>query len=83
MEPLADPYNDRVVKTVPIPPSRPLSQKLMYPDASKEKILDHLGKPTVPNLQVVRKHLVDQGTIGRAELMKLIMDVTKVMGKFH
>lgn len=36
MEPLADPYNDRVVKSVPIPPSRPLSQKLMYPDASKE-----------------------------------------------
>ena len=35
MEPLADPYNDRVVKSVPIPPSRPLSQKLMYPDASK------------------------------------------------
>ena len=40
-----------------------------------------LGKPTVPNLAVVRKHLVDQGTIGRAELMKLILDVTKVMGK--
>ena len=40
-----------------------------------------LAKPTVPNLAVVRKHLVDQGTIGRAELMKLILDVTKVMGK--
>jgi hypothetical protein len=40
-----------------------------------------LGKPTVPNLAVVRKHLVDQGTIGRAELMKLILDVTKLMGK--
>jgi hypothetical protein len=54
----------------------------MYPDASKAMKHDEtLGKPTVPNLQVVRKHLVDQGIIGRAELMKLIMDVTKVMGK--
>ena len=59
MEPLADPYNDRVVKTVPIPPSRPLSQKLMYPDESKPSFNDPLGKPTIPNLQVVRKHLVD------------------------
>ena len=33
MEPLPDPYNDRVIKTVAIPPSRPLSTKLMYPDS--------------------------------------------------
>lgn len=47
----------------------------------RKRTLITLGKPTVPNLAVVRKHLVDQGTIGRAELMKLILDVTKVMGK--
>ncbi len=34
MEPLADPYKDRKITTVPIPPSRPLSAKIMYPDSS-------------------------------------------------
>lgn len=67
MEPLPDPYNDRVMKAVAIPPSRPLSAKLMYPDSSK---------PDVPDFQAIRKHLVAQGTIGRAELVKLIKDVT-------
>jgi serine/threonine-protein phosphatase 2B catalytic subunit len=84
MEPLSDPMNDRVVKSVPIPPHRPLTAKLMYPDSSKEA-LDHiypLGKPDVPNVATIRKHIVDQGTIGRAELIKLIRDVTALLSKY-
>ena len=38
MEPLSDPLNDRVIKTVKPPPHRPLTAKLMYPDASKQFI---------------------------------------------
>jgi serine/threonine-protein phosphatase 2B catalytic subunit len=32
MEALADPLNDRQVKTVKPPPHRPLNTNLMYPD---------------------------------------------------
>lgn len=79
MEPLSDPYNDRVIKTVAIPPSRPLTTKLMYPDQCNPPSLFiySKAKPDVPDYQAVRKHLVAQGTIGRAELVKLIKDVTQ------
>ena len=78
MEPLPDPYNDRVMKAVAIPPCRPLSAKLMYPDSSMIplSIIKCKAKPEVPDFQAIRKHLVAQGTIGRAELVKLIKDVT-------
>ena len=35
MEPLCDPCKDREVKSVKAPPHRPLSRKLMWPDAKK------------------------------------------------
>ena len=34
MEAPSDPCNDRVVKTVKYPPTRPLTPELMYPDPS-------------------------------------------------
>ena len=47
MEPLPDPYNDRVMKAVAIPPCMPLSAKLMYPDASMYPfIANHLYSKT-------------------------------------
>jgi hypothetical protein len=50
MEPLADPYNDRQVKTVPPPPSRPLSQRMMYPDASKKALSYTFRQADCPEL---------------------------------
>ena len=41
MEPLPDPYNDRVMKAVAIPPSRPLSAKLMYPDSCMSSFVNN------------------------------------------
>lgn len=68
MELLADPFNDRVVKEEHRPPARPLSAKLMYPNQTNTT---HL-----PDLKAIRKHLEAHGRIGRAELIKLINDVT-------
>lgn len=67
MELLADPFNDRVVKLEQRPPARPLSAKLMYPNQTNT----HL-----PDFKAIRKHLEAHGRIGRAELIKLINDVT-------
>jgi len=35
MEPLIDPDNDRVIKELPPPPHKPISEDLLYPHTSK------------------------------------------------
>ena len=50
MESLKDPLNDRVISSVKLPPQKPLTSELMYPDASN---------PSVPNLGLIRQHLLD------------------------
>ena len=42
MEPLLDPMNDRVIKSVQPPPHRPLTHKLMYPDDGKKRRFFHI-----------------------------------------
>ena len=39
MEPLIDPYGDRVLKKVKAPPHKPIAQCLLYPDNSKYQML--------------------------------------------
>jgi hypothetical protein len=70
---LADPFNDRKIKEVPRPPARPLPAKVMYP----YQTYSHL-----PDFKAVRKHLEAHGRIGRAELSKLIIDVTHILSKY-
>lgn len=70
METLKDPLNDRPVKTVKMPPARPLQPEKMYPDSAN---------PTIPDLELIRQWLLDEGSIGKNELVKLIKDVTKVL----
>jgi hypothetical protein len=35
----------------------------------------------VPDLELIRKHLLEEGSIGKPELMRLITDVTKMLSK--
>jgi len=35
MEPLADPFGDRVVNDYPPPPIKPLSEEIMFPNSGK------------------------------------------------
>ena len=62
MEALKDPCNDRVVKTLPAPPSKPLSEELLYPDGNKKK----------PDCDQLRKHLLREGTLTKETLMDII-----------
>jgi len=53
----------------------------MYPDASKitTKINKIIGNPNIPDLSLIRQWLLDEGSIAKPELMKLIKDVTSVL----
>jgi hypothetical protein len=84
MDPLLDPLGDRQVKSVCPPPARPLSYSLMYPNpCTSFPIPSHqfLATPTLPNVELIRKHLLEEGTIGKSELRKLIQDVTAVFSE--
>lgn len=35
MEPLADPFGDRVVNDIPPPPVYPLSEEILFPNSGK------------------------------------------------
>jgi hypothetical protein len=78
------------MSTVKRPPSKPITPNLMYPDTSKnstEFFSDYyknlnLDKPNVPDLYTIRKHLFEEGSVGKAELIKLIKDTTQLMSKF-
>lgn len=55
MEPLNDAVNDRVVKEVPAPPHRPLSEELLYPTKSSN----------MPNWEVLKTHMYKEGRVSR------------------
>jgi len=38
MEPLKDPIGDRKVKSVPLPPNKPISEELLFPKGPKGRI---------------------------------------------
>ena len=61
MEPLLDPCNDRVVKTLPPPPARPLSLDKLYPEDSK-----------VPDYLVLKDHLLKEGKVSKEATKKLV-----------
>jgi len=68
MELLKDPLNDRVVKDVEPPPSKPISDELLYPTGS-----------TVPDWKALRSHLAREGRVSKEtclELVKRVSDVT-------
>lgn len=60
MEPLKDPKCDRVVKTVPLPPHRPLSSELLFG-----------GKPPV-NWELLRDHLKKEGRVNIEDVFKML-----------
>jgi len=68
MEPLSDPLKDRVVKSVKLPPHKPLTRELMFPDRLKGK----------PDWKVIRDHLQKEGRIAKEDLIKLVGDANKV-----
>ena len=82
MERLSDPLDDRVIKTVRAPPHKPLDPLLMYPDSCTYFPVDRcIARPSVPDLSLIRQHLLDEGTITKSELVRLIADVVQLLSK--
>ena len=72
MEPLIDPLGDRMVKTVPPPPHRPLKRELFFPPNLKGK----------PDWKLVRDHLQKEGRILKEDVIHLIAETSKVLSNF-
>lgn len=53
----------------------------MYSDPSKPQTSNSKGCPTVPNLSVVRKHLLEEGSLSKRELTRLLKDATALFSK--
>ena len=47
-----------------------------YPNLTNTNL--YIGMPTVPDLAKIRQWLLDEGSVAKSELVKLIKDVTKV-----
>lgn len=62
MEPLADPKNDRVVKSAEPPPALPLSDKLLFPN----------GANAPPDWKILRTHIFREGRISKEHCLELI-----------
>ena len=88
MEALCDPLNDRFIKTLKPPPHKPLSSSVMYPDASNYEHANTILKfsidnANVPDLGIIRQHLLDQGTVAKPELVKLLKDTLNVFSNSY
>ena len=70
MDSLLDPLNDRFVKDLPAPPSRPLSRELLFP----------LNK-SVPNWSLLCSHLQQEGRLAKPECIEIITLTIKILQK--
>ena len=79
-ERLQDPLNDRVVKSVPRPPTVALTIDRVFPiihsatSDSKTSEIRH----EVPNLALIRDYLMQMGTISKALMLELVAKVKRV-----
>lgn len=71
MEPLIDPLNDRTVKTVPLPPHRPLKRELIFPPQLKGK----------PDWKLVREHLQKEGRLLKKDVIHLVTEASKILSR--
>jgi len=71
MDDLIDPLGDRVMKNVPPIARHPLSKEKLWTKNSKGQ--------EVPDMDVLRQHLLREGQLKKPEMMDLISRVTKIM----
>ena len=65
-ERLLDPYNDRVVNSVPRPPSKYLSIDRVFPKD------DQGNRTEIPNTDLIKSYLYEGGRISKECLLELI-----------
>lgn len=70
MEPLSDPLGDRVVKSLPPPPQRPLPHHLIFPHST----------PKSPDWRTLQSHLHKEGRVTKAVCLELL---SRALAVFH
>lgn len=80
---ILDPCNDRKIKSVPKPPRFPLQKNDLFKPKGMQftSSLSHLGKQLIPDVVMLRKHLLVEGTVTKECLMHLLKEVTTVFRK--
>ena len=78
MESIADPLGDRVMKNVPPIARDPLTDKELYASPTPGST----GSGKIPNMDLLRKHLLREGHIDKPELIEILGRTTKLMRKF-
>ena len=68
MKPLLDPNNDRFVKSVKLPPHRPLDKNLIWPPEMKGSIIINLKKGK-PDWKQIRDHLSKEGRLYKQDFV--------------
>lgn len=71
-ERLGDPYGDRHVKDLPLPPDRPVGISQVYPQFIK------FGDIARPNPKLIREVLLLDGSLDKKSLLKLIGDAERL-----
>ena len=71
MEPLADPLNDRIIKSVPAPPHRPLQTHHVYT----------VSDGTLPDWKFIMSCFHKGGRIDKATAMRITRDTIEVFKK--
>lgn len=60
---LPDPYGDRVVKEVPLPPQHPIKHEVLFPPNLK------IGNAEIPDWAVLKDHLMKEGRLNKSDLV--------------
>ena len=70
MELLKDPNNTRMVKTLPLPPQKPLAT-------------DQIFKDSTIDWRLLRAYLKKEGKIARSDFITIIKMATNIFSTFH
>lgn len=70
MEGLSDPCNDREIKSVPLPPAKPLKTELFW---------HTVGEEQVPNWKLIKDHFSLEGRVTKNDIRTLINQTKKIM----
>ena len=70
MEPLLDPLGDRLVKSVPLPPHRPLGSEHIFPPPGTD--LSAPGAPLIVDWKLIMKNLQKNGRMTKESTVRLL-----------
>ena len=80
-ERLQDPLNDRVVTSVPRPPTVALSIDRVFPllNSNKSPFNRSEDRHEVPNLALIKDYMMQMGTVSKALMLELINKAKRVL----